>query len=159
MELSVEDKKTGEIPFYLHFEVREMESAREHIQAFFDFFRDRERTQEKLDMTAVENQMPIKILISCTSGLTSSYFAHTMKKALDRAGAGVTIDAVSCGEIDRVQGQYDFILLAPQIAYMLKECQGKYGDKVMTVDTREFATYDTNRVVNRIVSLYNASVA
>lgn len=159
MELSVEDKKTGEIPFYLHFEVKEMESTREHIEAFFDFFKNKGAAQENLDIEAVKNQRPMRLLISCTSGLTSSYFAYTMKNALDKAGVHITIDAVSCGEIDRVQEQYDYILLAPQIAYRLKEYQSKYGNRVMTVDSREFATYDTNRVVNRIANLYNVSVA
>lgn len=159
MELSIEDRKTGENQFYLHFEVKEMKSARDNIQAFFDFFTDRNQAEEALDMRAMQIQHPMRLLISCTSGLTSAYFAYTMKNALDKAGMKVTIDAVSYTEIDRVEKQYDYILLAPQIAYKLPEFQEKYGKRVMTVDSREFATYDANRVINRIAHLYRGKVA
>ena len=159
MELSIEDKKTGEIPFYLHFEARDVKTAHENIQAFFAFFCDRRPVKERLDIIAVKNRQPIKLLVSCTSGLTSSYFACTMKNALDKVGVESVIDAVSFTEIDKVQSGYDYILLAPQIAYKLPEYKKKYGNRVMKVDSRDFASYDVNRVMNRIVRLGRVRVA
>ncbi len=159
MELSIEDKKTGEIPFYLHFEARDVKTAHENIQAFFAFFCDRRPVKERLDIIAVKNRQPIKLLVSCTSGLTSSYFAYTMKNALDKVGVEAVIDAVSFTEIDKVQSGYDYILLAPQIAYKLPEYKKKYGNRVMKVDSRDFASYDVNRVMNRIVRLGRVRVA
>ncbi len=94
----------------------------------------------------------MKLLVSCTSGLTSSYyFAYTMKNALDKAGVPVIIGAVSFTEIDKVQARYDYILLAPQITYKLPEYRKKYGDRVMNVDSRDFARYDVIRVMNRLI--------
>ena len=151
MELSIKDKKTGDTPFYLHFEAREPRSARDNIQAFFDFFKDKTPAKERLDVDAAKNGPSMKLLVSCTSGLTSSYFAYTMKNALEKAGIDITIDAVSYTEIDKMQSQYDYILLAPQIAYKLPEYRQRYGDRVMTVDSRDFASYDVNRVLNRLV--------
>lgn len=159
MELSIEDKKTGETPFYLHFEARDAKTAHDNIQAFFAFFCDRRPEKERLDITAVKNRQPIKLLVSCTSGLTSSYFAYTMKNALDKVGVEAVIDAVSFTEIDKVQSGYDYILLAPQIAYKLPEYKKKYGNRVMKVDTRDFASYDVNRVMNRIIRLGRVRVA
>ena len=52
-----------------------------------------------------------------------------------------------------MQSQYDYILLAPQIAYKLPEYRQKYGDRVMTVDSRDFASYDVKRVLNRLARL------
>lgn len=156
MELSIEDKKTGETPFYLHFEARDKKTACENIQAFFSFFKDKNPVRESLDMSIVKNGQPMRLLVSCTSGLTSSYFAYTMKNALNKAGMDITIDAVGFTEIDKVQSQYDYILLAPQIAYKLPEYREKYGDRVMTVDSRDFASYDVTRVLNRIARLGDA---
>lgn len=153
MELSIEDKKTGETPFYLHFEAKDPQSAKDNIQAFFDFFKDKKPLQEHLDIHAAKSSRPMRLLVSCTSGLTSSYFAYTMTNALEKAGVDITIDAVSFTEIDRLQGRYDYILLAPQIAYKLPEYRQKYGDRVMTVDSRDFASYDVNRVLNRLIRL------
>lgn len=159
MELSIEDKKTGEIPFYLHFEAKDPKTAKNNIQAFFDFFKDKKPVKEHLDVAAAKVSRPMRLLVSCTSGLTSSYFAYTMKNALDKAGIDITIDAVSYAEIDNVQSRYDYILLAPQIAHKLPEYRKKYGDRVMTVDSRDFASYDVNRVLNRLVRLSAANVA
>lgn len=159
MELSIEDKKTGETLFYLHFEARDAKTTHENIQAFFAFFCDRRPEKERLDITAVKNRQPIKLLVSCTSGLTSSYFAYTMKNALDKVGVEAVIDAVSFTEIDKVQSGYDYILLAPQIAYKLPEYKKKYGNRVMKVDSRDFASYNVNRVMNRIVRLGRVRVA
>ena len=159
IELSIEEKKTGEIPFYLHFEAYEKKSARDNIQAFFDFFIDKKPAKENLDSIVVKNERPLKLLVSCTSGMTSSYFAYTMKKVLNNAGIDVTIDAVSYREIDRIQSEYDYILLAPQIAYMLKEYQKKYGNKVMAVESKDFASYNVKRVINQIVRRDSVRVA
>lgn len=159
MELSIEDKKTGETPFYLHFEAKDAKTAHDNIQAFFAFFCDRSPVKEHLDVTGVKYRQPVRLLVSCTSGLTSSYFAYTMKNALDKVGVEAVIDAVSVTEIDKVQSGYDYILLAPQIAYKLPEYRKKYGNKVVKVDSRDFASYDVNRVMNRIVRLGRAHVA
>ncbi|MCI8515390.1 MAG: hypothetical protein HFG75_00680 [Hungatella sp.] len=150
MELSIEDRNTGDIPFYLHFEAREMDSVKGNLKAFFEFFKKKRFEKAALDPAAAAQRRPMRLLVSCTSGLTSSYFAYTMKNTLEKAGIKVTIDAVSFTEIDRLQEQYDYILLAPQIGYKLPEYREKYGDKVLTIDSRDFATYDTNRVINQI---------
>lgn len=159
MELSIEDKKTGDIPFYLHFEARDAKTAHDNIQAFFSFFCDRRPVKECVDITAVKNRPPMKLLVSCTSGLTSSYFAYTMKGVLDKIGVEAIIDAVSFTEIDKVQSGYDYILLAPQIAYKLPEYREKYGNRVIKIDSRDFASYDVNRVMNHIVRLGQVCVA
>ncbi len=151
MELSVEDKKTGETLFYLHFEAIDARTARDNIEAFFDFLKDKKPEKESLDITAEKNKRPMKLLVSCTSGLTSSYFAYTMKNTLDKAGIPIIVDAVRFAEIDKVQAQYDYILLAPQIAYKLPEYREKYGDRVMKIDSRDFASYDVVKVMNCLI--------
>lgn len=156
IELSIEDKKTGGTPFYLHFEAIDAETARDNMEAFFDFLKDNRPVKESLDITAKKHKHPMKLLVSCTSGLTSSYFAYTMKNALDRAGIPIIVDAVSFTEIDKVQAGYDYILLAPQIGHKQPEYREKYGNRVMKVDSRDFASYDVIRVMNRLISHHAA---
>ena len=104
-------------------------------------------------MSAISSHRPIRLLISCTSGMTSSYFAYTMQNSLNTAGLVMTVDAVSYTEIDKVQEAYDYILLAPQIAYKLSEYQAKYGSKVMSIDAMDFASSNVNRVVNKLMEM------
>ena len=153
VELTVTDKGTDEIPFYLHFQMREPESSRNNIKAFFDFFMKKDEEKDELDVAALAKSRPIKLLISCTSGMTSSYFAYTLQNSLSSEGLVMAIDAVSYTQIDKVWEEYDYILLAPQIAYKLPEYQSKYGKKVMTIDAMDFARGNVNGVVNRLVRM------
>ncbi len=80
------------------------------------------------NVPAAKNGQLMWLLISCTSGVTSSYFAYTMKNAMNKAGLEIIIDAISITEIHKIHSQYDYILLAPQVAYALPEYRKKYGD-------------------------------
>lgn len=82
------------IPFYLHFQMREPESSRNNIKAFFDFFMKKEEGKDELDVAALAKSRPIKLLISCTSGMTSSYFAYTLQNSLSSEGLVMAIDAM-----------------------------------------------------------------
>ncbi len=62
----------------------------------------------------------LKILLCCTSGLTTSYFAYLMPgrtTLLNQTHHCVDVDAINYLELDAIQNQYDCILLAPQIDY------------------------------------------
>ena len=110
-------------------------------------------------MEAVKNRHPMRILVSCSSGFTSSYFAHSIEDASKEAGIEVTVHGASYTEIDKIQELYDYILTAPQIVYKLQEYREKYGDKMIAVDSRTFATYDANRILNQIVHRDGTRVA
>lgn len=51
-----------------------------------------------------------------------------MKNAMNKAGLEIIIDAASITEIHKIHSQYDYIFLAPQVAYALPEYRKKYGD-------------------------------
>lgn len=151
LELSILDKETGEISFYLHFEIRKMENVKNNVQAFLEFF-NKNQVKELLDVKEItKGSKPIKLLISCTSGLTSTYFAYKIKNLMEKAGVKILVDAASFIEISKLYDKYDCILLAPQIAYKLSEYQREYGSKVMAIESMDFATYDVNRVINKIL--------
>ena len=65
---------------------------------------------------------------------------------------GIQVDAVGYSEIDNVANEYDMILLAPQIAYMLPEYREKYGHKVMTIETVDFATGDFEGIIQKALN-------
>lgn len=90
-----------------------------------------------------------KILLSCSGGLTTSYFAYSIQEMMNHRDLGIQVDAVGYSDIDNVANEYDIILLAPQIAYMLPEYREKYGNKVMTIETVDFATSDFERIIQK----------
>lgn len=153
IELTIEDVNTSEPVYYLHFEMTDMKMITDHIQSFFRFLSGyQEETSLSKQTRNQTNQL--KILLSCSAGLTSSYFADLMKQALCSIEHEITIDAVSYLDLDRFESDYDIILLAPQIAYKYPELKEKYGCKLMKIDTVDFATGNVEHVLNEVLDVH-----
>ena len=75
----------------------------------------------KLGESIFNNVNTNKILLSCSGGLTTSYFAYSMQEIFKRQGLDIVVDAVGYMEIDKVIDDYDMVLLAPQVAYLLPQ--------------------------------------
>lgn len=149
IELSIQDKSNGESLFYLHFEMYDIKTTRENIQSFFEFLKH-PILKETLDIRNKQSDT-LKILLCCTSGLTTSYLAYLMQEALNQNHRCVDVDAINYLELDSIQEQYDYILLAPQIAYRYQELRQKYGEKIMMINTIDFASGNVNRILNQFV--------
>ncbi|MEG0275802.1 MAG: hypothetical protein RR630_02130, partial [Coprobacillus sp.] len=64
---------------------------------------------------------------------------------------GIQVDAVAYTDIDNVADQYDIILLAPQISYMLPRYKEKYGCKVMGIESVDFATSNFEGIIQKVL--------
>lgn len=148
IELSITDKKTNESLFYLHFQMHDLKTTTNNIQSFFDFLK---RPTPKDEFDFRNSQKKLKILLSCTSGLTTSYYSYLMQEALDKYNHQIVVDAINYLKLDSIQDQYDYILLAPQISHLYHRLKEKYGEKVMMIDTIDFASGNVNRVLNQII--------
>ena len=153
IELAVEDKETGETLFYIHFAIQDIEETKKNVQIFFQFLEGKEGEKAQLNLSAVGQTKPLKLLVSCSCGITSTYFAHLMQETLDQAGSGIKVSAVSYTDVEKVHEEYDHILLAPQISYMLPEFQKKYGNKVLAIDMVDFASHNVGHVLNTIMQM------
>lgn len=148
VELKVTNLQDNTIVFYLHFAVRDFKSCLEHFNTFFDYVRTPVIEQEK----PVLNDIKVKkILLSCTAGVTTSYFSNAMQEILNEQKMDVQVDAVSYTELVNVADEYDVILIAPQIAYMLPQFREEYGDKVINIETLDFATNNFEGVLQKII--------
>lgn len=151
IELSVEDRETGESLFYIHFAIQDIQKTKDNIRIFFRFLEGKDQRREQLDLPVIQKIRTLKVLVSCSCGITSSYFAFLMQQMLNQAGSGIQADAADFTKVDQIQDQYDYILLAPQISYLLPEFQKKYGDRVLAIDMVDFASRNVNHVLNLIV--------
>ena len=149
VELSVKNKDSDEILFYLHFQMHDMNSSLQQFNTFFHYLTT--PSSEHHDMNVHQTDIK-KILLSCSGGLTTSYFAYSIQEMMNHRDLGIQVDAVGYSDIDNVANEYDIILLAPQIAYMLPEYREKYGNKVMTIETVDFATSDFEGIIQKALN-------
>jgi len=137
VELSIVKDDSGENCFYLHFQANDEAHAEELFYALKDTLK-----------TVVRN-MKHKILISCTSALTSSYFAQELNKASSMLKLDYQFDACDHNRLYQVGFQYEAILLTPQIHYEYEKAKRIFQDQaVLKIPTRAYASYSSGEVIN-----------
>ena len=125
--------------FFLHFELKDLEHAR---QLFNEMIEALEKAQQKRG---------VKVLLCCTSGLTTSFFAEKLNAAAELLGNDYSFSAVAYSGLFDEAADKDVILLAPQIGFQLKKTAEVLSDKiVLALPAVVFARYDANAVFELI---------
>lgn len=132
VEISIARKKDNEIQYYLHFQIKDKEHAQQMYLEMIEALK------------AMEDEQVVKILLCCSSGFTTSYFAQRLNEAAKQLSLDYEFDATSYFDLySRAEG-YDMILIAPQIGYMLKKFKKALPKKrVCQIPTSLFASYNT----------------
>lgn len=148
LELSVVQEETNMNLFHLHFMANNMEDVIEKITSFFQFLKEGNNILEnEVDNITTKKR---NVLLCCTSGLTTTYFAYLMQEAFDKYDSCVTVEATSIDKIDKVIHKFDYVFLAPQVSYKLDSLKEKYGDKVSLINSKDFASRNVNQIISII---------
>ena len=131
VEFHIENKADGETKFFLHFHATEQDHAtglfHEMVEA----------------LTALREQQATEVLLCCTAGMTTSFFADRMNQVVQTLGLDWTFSAVSVNEVYEHGADKAAILVAPQIAYMADRIAEVMRDvPVLRIPTATFASYD-----------------
>lgn len=149
VELSVKEYISDEVVFYLHFQMHDFKSTIEQFNTFFNYL----TTPVSINKTNIFNKNNTnRILLSCSGGLTTSYFAYSIQEIFEKQGLNIKVAAVGYMEIERVIDDYDIVLLAPQVAYMLPALKHKYGSKILMIDSMDFATSNFTAIIEKAIS-------
>lgn len=107
---------------------------------------------EMLDMIDKYIHQPqIKILLCCSGGLTTGYFAQKMNDAFQLLGLSMEVEAVAYHKLYQVAQIYDVILLAPQVSYYLAEVRSVLNNKhVLKIPSQIFGKYDVVKMIELI---------
>lgn len=139
IQLSVLNKLTDSHVFYLHFQMHTQEHARSLFQEML------ETIQELTVKPAV------KILLCCSSGLTTGYFAEKLNESARQMSLNYEFSAVSYHQLYHVGNQYHLILLAPQISYIYSKAKEILQPQIVCkIPPRVFASYDVGKMFEDI---------
>ena len=128
----------GEVIFYLHFKFRN-----------FHFCTD--MYNRMINKLVEEEKKEIKILLCCTGGMTTGFFAEKMNQYCELNGLHVIVNASPLYHLDNVIMNYDYLLVAPQLRYKLPELIQKYkGVKIDSIDPATFATYNCEQLIKYV---------
>lgn len=144
IELIVMNDIKNTVEFYLHFQMNNMKHAK---SIFYEMMRCMRNNDE---------EPTIKVLLCCSSGLTTSYFVMKLEEAIQNAHLDIKILATSYEKIFKIVNDYDMLLLAPQISYKKSEAKKSFKDIIIEkIPALIFAKYDTNQMIQYIFDLYS----
>lgn len=139
IEFSVINKVTHGVEFYLHFQMNTMKHA---LDLFFEM--------TECIQTLIHTPT-FKVLLSCSGGLTTSYFASQINDAFSLLHIPYEASAVAYTKLFDVGADYDMILLAPQISYLHAKVQEILKEKmVIQIPPAVFAKYDVGAIITLI---------
>lgn len=139
VEFKIISKKDGSIQFYLHFELNDEEHAKTLFFEMIEMF------------IGLKDKKTTRILLSCSSGLTTAMFAENLNSVAQMLGLDYSFEAVSYMNIYEEIDNYDLLLIAPQIGYMYERLKESLVNKlVLQIPTSIFASYDALEAIKFI---------
>ncbi|MCF0246384.1 MAG: ROK family protein [Ileibacterium sp.] len=131
-EISIVSRKDNQLKYYLHFEL----SEEEHVKELF--------WEMAAALQKLTEEKTIKVLLSCTSGATTTFFAEKLNENAKTLGLDYHFDAVPYLTLFETAPDYDVILIAPQIGYLYKKLKSAIPDKlVLQFPTSAFAGFNS----------------
>lgn len=97
-----------------------------------------------------------KILLCCSSGMSTSLLVNKMRKVAEEHNVPVEINAVGLDQFESKIKEYDVALLGPQVRFKAEEftnIAAQYGKKVAVIDTKDYGTMDGKRVLSQAIKL------
>ena len=133
IELIVTNKIIDNVEFYIHFQMNNLH----HSMSLF------EEMMECIHKSM--NKTTKKILLSCSSGFTTSMFAEKLNEAAKVLELDYEFNAVGFMDLFEEGINYDVVLLAPQISYQHAKAQQHLTNQaVYNIPPQIFAKYDAN---------------
>lgn len=100
----------------------------------------------------------VRIMLACAAGMSTSLLVTKMEKAAAEAGVEAKIWAVPEAQAKSLLGEFDVLLIGPQIKYKFKDFE-KWADgrfPVHCIDMRDYGTMNGQKVFTTAMDLYNA---
>ncbi len=139
IELKVTNKITEEVDFYLHFQ---METIKHAVELFSEMIES---------IINLSNRLITKVLLSCSGGLTTGFFAQRINEVVQLLGLDLKVDAIGYNQLFQVANNYDIILLAPQISYLHAKIHDILKDQIIiNIPPQIFAKYDVGKILSLI---------
>lgn len=98
----------------------------------------------------------MNIMLACNAGMSTSLVVSKMQEAAKAEGKAYKIWAVEQGEIAEELGNFDVLLLGPQVRHILRRVTKLVGDKAVVdvIDGPAYGRCDGAAVLRQAEALY-----
>ncbi len=131
-----------ELLFYLHYQ-------------FYNFYFATDLFHRMIQKLTEVHEEKKSILLCCSGGMTTGYFAEKMNKYCQLNKLPYTIQAAPVYHLQDVYQKFDLILVAPQLRYKAAELMQQLQPvTVKCIEPTTFATYDCQALLDQIEDFY-----
>ena len=125
--------------FYLHYELKHLHLAINYFNQFIN------------QLLIQTNQKQLNILLCCSGGMTTSYFADKLNDYIHLNQLPIHVDATAFYHIEHVINHYDMVFIAPQLKYKVISLTQQYPHiHIESIDPIIFASYNCNQFIKHI---------
>ncbi len=129
--------------FYLHYQLQNFHYAIDLFQRMI------------IQLTENHDILKHQILLCCTGGMTTGYFAEKMNKYCQLNQIPVQVSATAFYNLENVYQDYEMIFVAPQLRYKVMKLREKLKQVIVeNIDPIVFATYDCQGLCKQIQKCY-----
>lgn len=91
----------------------------------------------------------MRIMLACHTGISTSLLVSRMKDAAEAAGEDHVIWAVEQDRIEEEVGNFDILMLGPQVRHIMRRVKGIVGDAapVVVIDAPAYGRGDGAAVI------------
>ena len=99
----------------------------------------------------------MKIMLACCLGMSTSVVVQKMKDAAKEQGKDYEIWAVDQNKIAENVGNFDVLLLGPQVRYMLSKVKEDCPNcAVEAIDRKAYGTMDGKSMIDHVITVLEA---
>ena len=139
---TIDPNHPDDAKFFLHFELDDINRAKELLAEMVDELQNEERFATK------------RVLLCCTAGLTTAMFAGKLQEAAKTLSINYRFEAIPLQQAIEEGGDYDAVLLAPQVGYQRKAVAEAFPQAaVVKIPPKVFASYDTVATLKMVMHM------
>lgn len=151
VEEIITDQRTGELVFYLHYEMEDGFQVVDLVETF----KNRMFCVCQNEYEITEDDTERNILLCCSSALTTTMFADMLEKYSEDNHLPYHFTAASIYDNETLSSQnYDLILMAPQVQYHTKDTAQMYHKRFLNIDPGDYASYNCRNIISRVQEVF-----
>lgn len=150
VEEIITNQKTRQQMYYLHYEISDKTETNELVENF----KWRIFNINRQDFIIKKDDQLRKILLCCSSGLTSSLFVMKLNDFCKEHNINYHFKAASIFDKEALNKEYDLLLMAPQVQHYTKGLANIFHQRILNIDPNDYGQYNCNNIIAKIQEIF-----
>lgn len=150
VEEIITNQKTRQQMYYLHYEISDKTETNELVENF----KWRIFNINRQDFIIKKDDQLRKILLCCSSGLTSSLFVMKLNDFCKEHNVNYHFKAASIFDKEALNKEYDLLLMAPQVQHYTKGLANIFHQQILNIDPNDYGQYNCNNIIAKIQEIF-----